>query len=76
MVRAGGCTLCNPRQLFSPTIRPTLVGEELWQPVDTAEHFPAVVGSGVFSTQAGSVGGGQPEGESSHEALIPNMGLG
>lgn len=76
VVRSSGRTLCNPRQLFFLTVRLTLGGEELLQPVDTSQHFLVVVGSSVFSTRPGSVGGGQYEGESSHEALIPNMGLG
>jgi hypothetical protein len=45
------------------------------QPIDVSEHF-VLVGSSVLSTEAGSVGGGQREGKSSHEALIPNMDFG
>lgn len=59
---------------FFQITRLTLV-EELLQPIDVSEHF-LLVGSSVFSTEAGSVGGGQREGKSSHEALIPNMDLG
>lgn len=64
----------TPGSYFFQITRLTLVEEERLQPLDVSEYF-LLVGFSVFSTEVGSGGGGQREGKSSHEALIPNMDL-